>query len=183
MGLVFVDTETTGLDPTRHSVYEIAWATESSLVESAFVAHDLVGADPKALEISGYFERFPRRFDVRAGFEAEARLRSLLKGSTLVAANPHFDASHLEARWGVAPWKYRLLDVEAFAMPILGYEVPQGLATIVEDLGSLGQTVFPSDHTAANDVQALRDVFYALWEIRDLGGVSRGTFGARGAVR
>lgn len=167
MGLVFLDTETTGLDPVRHDVYEIAWATEESEVESAFVAHDLTTADPKGLEISGYFERFPRPFDVRAGIEAEGRLKALLKGATLVAANPHFDASHLGNRWGVAPWHYRLLDVEAFAMPVLGYDKPQGLATIVSDLEALGKPVFPSDHTAANDVHALRDAFYALWELRD----------------
>lgn len=165
--LVFLDTETTGLDPDRHSVWELAWAVNDGDVHSAFVAHDLESADFMALKVGGYFERLPRPLDLANGAAHEAMLKGNLDGATLVGANPAFDAAFLRVRWGCAPWHYRLLDVESFAMPILGYDRPQGLATIAEDLASLGKYVFEPDHTAASDVHALRDVFGALWELRE----------------
>ena len=65
------------------------------------------------------------------------------------------------ARWGFSPWHYRLLDVEAYAMGVLGWDEMHGLATIAEALG-----VDQPDHTAATDVRVLRDCFYRLRDLR-----------------
>lgn len=155
MSLVFVDVETTGLDPSLHSIWEVAFAVDDGPILSSFVAHSTEHADPGALEVNGYLDRFQGA--PLLGLEFERQLRGALTGNTLVAANPAFDAAFLRARWGVAPWRYRLLDVEAYAMPYFDLDVPVGLARIAELLG-----IEAPDHTAHADVDVLRKCFYEL---------------------
>lgn len=148
---VYLDTETTGLNPLRHQVWEMAWALDDGPVNSAVVPHTLDNADPRALEINRYHERWDRA-NLR---DIEQPLRAAIQGQTLVAANPAFDAAFLQSRWGCwgnAPWKYRMLDIEAYAAGVLGWDKPYGLATIAEELG-----IEPGDHTAEQDVRCLRE--------------------------
>lgn len=154
MTLVFLDTETTGLDPARHEVWEIAYAVDEGPVLSAVVPHDLGGADPKALRLNGYLDRIQGSRHVPY---YERRLISTLKGATVVGANPAFDTDFLRRRWGRAPWKHRLIDVEAMAYGILRLDEPVGLARLADMLG-----VQQPDHTAATDVLVLRDVYARL---------------------
>lgn len=158
MSLVFLDVETTGLDPSLHSIWEVAFAVDDGPIITSQVAHSTEHADPEALAINGYMDRFVGKPLLGLHFERE--LREALTGNTLVAANPAFDAAFLRARWGVAPWKYRLLDVEAYAMPYFNWPVPQGLARIADLLG-----IEAPDHTAYADVHTLRECFYALHTI------------------
>lgn len=146
MTLVYLDTETTGLDPQLHSIWEAAWAVDDGPIKSGLLEHHLKNADRKALEINHYDER------ANPPWADEGALRLALDGATLVGANPAFDAGFLRARWGESPWRYRLFDIEAYAMPLLGYDTPKGLATIAADLG-----VVAPDHTAAADVHTLRE--------------------------
>ena len=176
--LAFVDVETTGLDPDVHQVWEIALALDDGPIDAWKVAHHLHGADPEALAVSKYHERLGRTFsdlDPR-GNAADALLSEAseafeqtvfdaLAGATLVGANPAFDAAFLRARWGSAPWHYRLLDVEAYAMGALGYDHPQSLTTITKDLRARGFDIPVPDHSAAADVAATRAAFYALRRI------------------
>lgn len=158
MTFVYIDTETTGLDPLRHQVWEIAYAVDDEPVRSQIVLHSLYQADPDALKIGGHTDRcnaISHPFGDSSGFESD--LRKALSGATIVGANPAFDAGFLAARWGTRPWKYRLLDVEAYAMPWLGLDEPRGLAYIAEQLG-----IKPGDHTAAEDVRCLRECHLAL---------------------
>ena len=57
MTLVYLDTETTGLDYRRHAVWEIAYAVDDGPVRSSIVSHDLFDADPEALQLNGYYDR------------------------------------------------------------------------------------------------------------------------------
>lgn len=167
MTIVYLDTETTGLDPQLHEVWEIAFAIDDGPIMSSTVSHGLRNADPKALEINRYNDRVDRRklaYPRVAAMEFEAGVLRALEGSTLVGANPAFDAGFLQSRWGERPWKYRLLDVEAYAMPFLGLDEPKGLAYIAEQLG-----VTAPDHTAAADVHTLRECHRALRAIYNLG--------------
>lgn len=164
MTFVFLDTETTGLDPNRHQVWEIAYAVDDGEVKSSIVSHELTNADPAALHLNGYYGRGysgdPYSYSGQHIWEGE--FKAALQGATLVGANPAFDAAFLQARWGSAPWHYRLLDVESYAMPILGYETPQGLKRITDDLREMGYTIHKPDHSARADVLGLRDAYRAL---------------------
>lgn len=169
MTLVYLDTETTGLDPARHDVWEIGWAVDDGPVRSSFVAHSVVGADPRALQVGGYWDRLSRDSALRE-FEAETELREALAGATIVGANPAFDAVFLAARWGEAPWDYRLLDVESMAatlMPSNENDRVPGLKNIADYLDGLGVVIPAPDHTAAGDVATVRACHRGLlWAAR-----------------
>lgn len=164
MTLLFLDLETTGLDPTRHHVWEAAWAVNDEPINATFVGHSLVGADEKALEIGGYWDRFDGTL---VDVDQELALRRVLEGATIVGANPAFDAGFLNARWGQSPWHYRLLDIETYAMPALGADRPVGLAKIHDHLTGRGFDIPNPDHTAGGDVDCLRACHQALTYIYD----------------
>ena len=153
--LVYLDTETTGLDPFRHEVWEIAWAVEDGPVNVMQVRHSLANAEPAALKINGYLDRW----DKPAGDLAEADLRKVLTGATLVCSNPSFDESFLRQRWGSSPWHHRKIDIATYAMPALGADRPVGLAEIAKRLG-----LREPDHTAKTDVLVLRAAYKRLTE-------------------
>jgi DNA polymerase III epsilon subunit-like protein len=106
--------------------------------------------------MNGYLER-GYQFWTHEAIAFESALFAALKGACLVAANPAFDAAFLRARWGESPWHYRLLDVEAYAMPALNLDRPHGLAYIAEQLG-----VTAPDHSAEQDVLTLRACYLKL---------------------
>lgn len=136
--ILFVDVETTGLDPDRHHLWEIAVVDEAGeTLLDAQIHVDLTTADPAALRINGYYRRrwetpvLPRWL--------VQRLVGLLDGATLAGAAPHFDAAFLD-RWLRAhgqcgTWSHRLLDVCTFAAPTLGWDRPRGLADTARALG------------------------------------------------
>lgn len=165
MSIVYLDTETTGLDPNTHEIWDIAYAVDDSQVRQSFVAHHGITADAQALEMNGYEKAQPLYDnDPRDSQKFERRLMQALHDNTLCCANPAFDAAFLKARWSKSPWKYRLFDIEAYAMGALGYVVPQGLKTITTDLRDKGYDIPEPDHTAAADVATLRACHLALIE-------------------
>lgn len=160
--LVFLDTETTGLDPAKHEIWELAYARDGGPVRSFFLSHDLGTADPKALEINGYWDRFSNADD---NWGHEPSLQIILTGATIIGSNPAFDTAMLRARWGFAPWHHRLINVAEGAMWLFGWDRPKGLADVRVALADLGYEIPEPDHTAARDVEATRAVYYALREI------------------
>lgn len=145
--IVALDLETTGLDPERHHIWEIGAIVRGHRDPDLngewhiMLKPDLRTAEPKALQVSRYYERaWPLRMAAQAWIMTrpatvgEARsggtsrpwvaqqVAELLDGAHIVGANPAFDAAHL-ARFlrthGQAPtWDYHLVDVGALA---LGY--------------------------------------------------------------
>lgn len=158
--LVFLDTETTGLK-LHHDIWEVAYAVGDGPIKQAFLSHSLQNADPKALEINGYYTRF-RPEDV-ARF-AELELRELLEGKTLVGANISFDAIRLQLRWFSQPWHYRMIDVESMAVQAFHLPKPEGLASTVARLRTIGYDIPENNHTAAQDVETVRAVYKTLME-------------------
>jgi DNA polymerase-3 subunit epsilon len=167
--LVYLDIETTGLDPLLHDVVDIAWAVEDGDIKSFVPEHNLAGADPAALRINRYFDRgleIHRRGGELACVALELDLLRALDGSTVVGSNPAFDTAFLRRKLGVAMWHHRLIDVSNVAMMVFNWTRPSGLADVVEELRALGYTIPAPDHTAAGDVESTRAVYLALREIR-----------------
>lgn len=171
MTLVFLDTETTGLDPDRHEVWEIAYAVDDGPILSSVVDHEPPTLQPDvihALRINGYLSRYTPTDDeavMREQFRFEDTLKDALKGATVVASNPSFDTAMLRKRWGCEPWHHRKLDLASFALPLeLKHWRLKGLYDIAEALG-----VQAPDHTAAGDVHTLRECYRELsWRYSDL---------------
>ena len=162
--LYFLDVETTGLDPELHDVWEIAFAREDGPIRSVIVPHSLQTADPKALEINRYWQRFPHGA-TDDGHHLDAVIRLELTGATIVGSNPRFDTNMLRARWGVEPWHHRLVNVAEGAMWLFGWDRPKGLADVSAELRKRGYVIPEPDHTAARDVEATRAVYNALREV------------------
>lgn len=112
--LVFLDTETTSLQPNREA-WEIGMICRTEYGETEhhlFVDVDLTWADPEALEIGRFTERFP--FDDAVSREtAAATVATVTAGAVIVGSNPHFDVATLEPllrEFGWQPtWHYRPL--------------------------------------------------------------------------
>lgn len=156
--LVVLDTETTGLD-WDHDVWEVAFAVGEGPVDVFQLVHSLKNANLKALELNGYRVRANPS---RAHAIHDITVALLLEGKTIIGANPAFDTTRLQLRWGRQPWHYRLIDVESMAIPVLDLDKPLGLKDLVDRLTQLGFTIPQNDHTAAGDVLATREVYRAL---------------------
>jgi DNA polymerase III epsilon subunit-like protein len=139
--VIIVDTETTGLDPERHEIWEIGTINRSSGREHQWrMKPDLSKADPQALSVGRYYERTSgmcgkcrpdRAYDLVSPYAKSAdpewscppvlaaEVARLLDGAILVAANPALDAGFLSAFLranGEAPtWHYRLRDIGSMA--------------------------------------------------------------------
>jgi hypothetical protein len=166
--IVYLDCETTGLDPTVHEPWEIAYAVDDGPIHSTFLPlHRFGAANPDALRVGGFHDRYKNPGDMYDVNVFDEQMREALNGATLTGANPSFDAGMLQhALWASRhhepPWHYRMLDVEVYAMGALGYDVPKGLNRITADLQDRGHDIPIPDHTAAGDVATVRACHLAL---------------------
>lgn len=189
--LAFLDTETTGLDPTRHEVWEIAVIRrerDGSETDSLWQLRvPLETADPEALKISRYHERFAVRdtwdaaaiIDSTSGRVLNLSLPELLfdvqdalADAVVVGSNPGFDLAFLTAllkRHGRRlPWHYRPADVATLAAGWLHGAGFGHIATVPYSSRDLSRAVGvepPSDdtaHTALGDARWARDVYDAI---------------------
>ena len=134
--LAFVDTETTHLDPRRGDAWEIAVIRrreDGVDVEYVWqVRPDLTTADPEALKIGRFEERFavPDGWDAIEFIPSGAPFRTLipemlfdlqeaLSGAVIIGSNPGFDvaflAKLLQAHGRKLPWHYRPIDIATLA--------------------------------------------------------------------
>lgn len=170
-GLIFLDTETMGLSLMKHDVWEVAWAVDHEPITSGFIPHNQANYEPRALQVNRYWDRYSAEEN---SHDAEDMLYDTFieypkrygTQLTVVGANPQFDLYRLSRRWGwQEPWSYRAIDISSYAMPILGHDIPQGLKRIADELTALGYPIDRDDataHTAAGDVEVLRNCYYAL---------------------
>ena len=165
--VVFVDTETTGLDPACEQVFEIAAVTDTR--EHVWRIHPtsdvLARMHPAAAKVNRYHDRVSEAGWVWSNpYRSLRDLGALLDGAYLAGAVPSFDAAHLTAtflRFGIAPprWQHRLVCVETMAAGVLGLDAPVSLSESARLLG------VPVDravqHTALYDAFLARDVYDA----------------------
>lgn len=171
--IVFLDTETTGLDPKRHQVWEVAYSTGlDKPVEVFQVWHSLTNADPAALRINGYLDRVNENY-VKTD-EEMARHRNghsllpytftqgALWDAYVIGSNPAFDTSFLREALGFAPWKHRLIDLSNIAMAKFSTPVPMGMKEVRDRLTEMGYDIPEPDHTAKRDVETLKACYEIL---------------------
>jgi len=174
--LVFLDTETTGLDFDTSQVVELAYCIGWGEIKTLVPPHSLQGADPTALKINKYYER---GLDDRSRWATDIELtqaKAEMTNRTIVAANPRFDSRMLERTFGFRgnnePWKFRLFDLQSFAAGILELREPISMAKLHELLAFDGPDIPRPDHTAAGDVATMRYIFGLLraqqTELRDI---------------
>lgn len=136
--LAFVDTETTHLDAELGDAWEVAVIlrdfddnTPTDTEYAWQIRPDLATADPEALKIGRYLERFAVPSHAEAAWtgyedgpvlpmrraEVTDAIRNVLSGAVLVGSNPGFDDRFLRKLLGPgsAQWHYRPVDIATLA--------------------------------------------------------------------
>lgn len=166
--IVFVDIETSGLDPNYHEPIEVGlvaaeYRREMSSVEFS-LAFDPVKADPKALEVNGWsYREFAPVFSVE---DAHASLMDhFADGALFCAWHSHFDEAFLAA-WCrrnslEIPWSHRaVVDLPSLVMARCGVVVRGSTRTLAKQLGL--DPDYDGRHSALGDAGFAYDVFCQL---------------------
>lgn len=167
--LVFIDTETDGLNPRTRQAWEVAMIRVSAVgreVQVFMVAlADVRAAEPVALQIGGYYDRHPagRAATNKAPldpaseallteYEAALAVCKFTQGATIVGAQPSFDTITLDNllhKYDLRPeWYHRLRDVESMTTGFLRADVG-GLQDCAKALGI--ESPEAGQHTALGD--------------------------------
>lgn len=169
--LLFVDTETTGLDPTKHELLEVAALRTSpdgltiiSAYEAKLLPLHIGAAEPKALAINGYTpEEWTPEKCVAPGTVVDA-LQKMAANTVLVGQNVSFDEGFLTPLFTrlnmKAPWGYHKIDTVALGWPMFLHTEMEGLS-LGKMCAFLGVAQMPT-HRAAADVAACREVYLRL---------------------
>lgn len=180
MSLVFVDTETTGLDPTRHELWEIAVIEEDGTEYEWRMPPNLAKADPGALRVNHYYDRIEavrqelrksravtladaeyKFFDGRTARVIAGEVAVLLANKQIVGSVPDFDAAFLapflRANGQAPAWHYHLVDVETLAAGWLGLAPPWDSDEITKRLGI--ESPEGLKHTALGDARWAKAIY------------------------
>jgi DNA polymerase III epsilon subunit-like protein len=168
--LAFIDCETTHLDPRNGDAWEIAVIRREDGMDAERlwqVRPDLTTADPEALTIGKFHDRFtvPDSWDAieisPAGGpplrltlpEMLFDLQDAFKGAVLIGSNPGFDVAFLtkllRAHDRKLPWHYRPVDIATLAAGYL-----HGLAASTQFPGT-GQDIAPLPFSSRSLSQAV----------------------------
>jgi len=179
--LCFIDTETTGLDPEVHQIWEVGLIVRDDDDEKEYewqLPVDLSVADAGALRIGRYRERsFHNGGQYRGvvartqegGWQSEHDFPRLLATLTwdavLVGSVVSFDASHLSRYLRLNSecpgWDYHLVDVNALAAGRLQVPPPWGSDKFVKLL-HIEPPPAELRHTALGDARMARDIYDAV---------------------
>jgi hypothetical protein len=170
--LLFLDTETGGLDPTSDELIEVAWATLADAQPSTLVLpHHPHRVGEKAAEVNNYYSRQLADPECWATNAEIQKFYTMLHGVTIVGANPSFDAAFLAKHFATnpfdPPWHYRMLDIESMAYGVLALNEVEGMSGIRRALVDQGFPIPIPDHTAAGDVTATVAIYHALRFLSD----------------
>lgn len=158
--LIFVDTETGGLDHETDPLVELTWAHREGEPKTIWFG---VKEVPEFIDnLIGFTERgISGRL---SPWNEVLEFLDASHGATMVAANPAFDMGFIKAE-GLWQFHYRMLDIESYAMAKLGLTEVPGLNTIFEILRGEGANITAPDHTSRNDVLAMREAFLILEQL------------------
>lgn len=165
---LFLDTETTGTDPTKHRVWEIGAlkrdGDEVAEFEVQIITKDLGQADKRALEIC----QFKNRYDDFKAVSVEEALNELINFSqktVLFGLNISFDITFLRfmaerERLEFNPgWHYSAVDVKSYAAGVLGIDPSRPSHIFAEQLG-IDQDSYLR-HSALGDCYYTADIYDA----------------------
>lgn len=162
MSVVFVDTETLGLDPDHHPIWEVALILphgEEATFHIRVTPREVSLAHPKALEIGRFEERYSEDGALPPRLVAETLHQLIRPGDHLAGAVVSFDEERLRRllwRFDLAPrWHYHLIDVEALAAGCL-----VGQFTAIQECGANPQ----ADGPTVDEVK----LAYPPWKSDDL---------------
>lgn len=169
--LLFIDTETTGLDCTKHEVIEVAWiltSPDAKTVKEKFLARmmplNIAAAEPKALEINGYTEEKWAASVLSTQGEVVGELMRVSRGTILVGQNVGFDEGFLKAllaQNGATPvWGYQKVDTIALAWPYYAMGKLGGLS--LDKLCTFLGIKQERKHSADADVESCYRVYQAF---------------------
>lgn len=177
--LLFLDTETLGLDPyapiwelaavrRREAAEESGWSDNDESSLHMFVEHD--DAERWLTELPEQFrEDYLRRYDADSAVPIGAAVDKLMEFAQgrplLIGSNPGFDAERIRRQWleprGVeAPWYYHLEDIASIVKGFLAARKSLDFTMVKSDVMSKRLGVDPADydrHTAMGDVLWTRD--------------------------
>ncbi|MBK3563198.1 MULTISPECIES: hypothetical protein [unclassified Streptomyces] len=182
--IAFVDCETTHLDASIGHAWEVAVVLrefeDDQYTDTEYVWQirpNLATADPKALEIGRYLERFAVPPHAEAAWtldesghvapmtraEAVTAIVNVLSGAVLVGSNPGFDERHLRrlVGRGRAHWHYRPYDIVQLAAAKIGAQQAGPLPWSSYVLSRAVGVEPPAKgvaHTALGDARWARDV-------------------------
>lgn len=130
MGVVFIDCETTGLDPERHEIWEIGLLDANGHEWRCTPEVDRGTADAVSLDIGEFYTRYPiNALNLQMSRARAAReVERLTRGHHIAGAVISFDAAFLtrflRANNATPGWHYHIIDVEAIAAGRLGLAPP-----------------------------------------------------------
>jgi DNA polymerase-3 subunit epsilon len=154
---LYLDLETTGLDPFIHEIVEASWALNDDEPRTIVLPHTLDMADPDALRINRYYERGLNDITKWANEDDLDELVAALEDAHIAGSNPGFDVSFLSAS-GYHGWYYRLMDVPLWVAGKLEWEESRGLAKTAQYFRDSGYDVPEPDHSAGGDVLTTRAI-------------------------
>lgn len=171
---VFVDVETTGLDPDRHVIWEAAVIADAENRWLFDVSDKVADADPEALRANRYFERGHGTATTAWHYPAPAaaQIAAITRGKVIVGVNPWFDAAFLDrflrSHGCVSEWDYHLVDVKTFAAGWLAGRLREGggirnppwdTADLCVQLGINPADHFADRHTALGDARLAKAIY------------------------
>jgi len=162
--LLFIDVETTHLNPAIGEIIEIAIIRDDGVSSRRYVTkirpENLHVADRRSLEINGYNEK--EWFDAPRASEIAQDIGYFIQGGLFVGHNVHFDYEWIEEflHQHKVPMRasYRKIDTMTLAHEHLPFLSSHSLKTIREffDISTLGS------HRAEKDVEDMRWIYYRL---------------------